>query len=207
MSVKNIIYIRMKKKITSKFNTMLRLKDVAFITTSYKEKKNVEQTPIYHIKQAHEEYVVIDSFKIIDQLNKVFPEAEFQLLGLTETIVQIKETKKEVASIFLFCFVWIVLFIGTAMTIINFHYDVSMQEVQQKIHYILTGEQEEFPLWIQVPYSVGLGVGMMLFLNRWFKKRLNEEPSPLDVEIFNYQKDLDNYIAYHENELNKEDQN
>lgn len=40
------------------------------------------------------------------------------------------------------------------------------------------------------------------FFNHWFNKRFNEEPSPLEVEIFNYQQDLDNYLSHKENSLN-----
>lgn len=87
------------------------------------------------------------------------------------------------------------------MTIMNFHYDVSMQEVQQKIHYLLTGKHSKYPLWIQIPYSFGLGVGMLLFFNHWFKKRFNEEPSPLEIELFNYQQDLNQYVMHYENKL------
>src|SRR5690625_6176367 len=90
--------------------------------------------------------------------------------------------------------VWILLFVGSAMTIVNFHYDVSMQEVHQRIHYLFTGEQKKFPLFLQIPYSFGLGIGMVLFLNRLFKKKLNEEPSPLEVELFNYQKKINEYV-------------
>jgi|SRR5690625_5158366 len=204
MTVTNIIYIRMKKRITVHPNTKVLLKDVALITTTHPKQEPLENTPIYHVSKLDNEYVVIDSFIIINHLNQIYPSFEFQLIGLTETIVHVAGEKKR-SSLLLVCFVWIVLFVGTAMTIINFHYDVSMQDVQQKLHYIFTGEEEEFPLWIQVPYSIGLGIGMVLFLNRWFKKRFNEEPSPLEIEMFNYQKDLDAYIAYHENELNKED--
>src|SRR5699024_12825071 len=102
-------------------------------------------------------------------------------------------------------FAWILLFIGTAMTIMNFHDDVNMQAVQQKLHFVLTGHKVDSPLWIQIPYSLGLGLGMILFLIHWFKMRINEEPSPLEIELFTYQQDLDHYIAYYENELNHED--
>lgn len=204
MTVTNIIYIRLKKRITTNPSTKLILKDVAFITTTSPRKEQLENIPIYQITEKDNDYVIIDSFIIIKHLNQLFPDLEFQLLGLNETIVHVTEEKSR-PSVILISFVWIVLFVGTAMTIINFHYDVSMQEVQQKIHYLFTGEKKQSPLWIQIPYSIGLGVGMILFLNKWFKKRFNEEPSPLEVEIFNYQKDLDNYIAFHENELNKED--
>jgi|SRR5690625_4752631 len=198
------MYLRLKRKRSITSNTKIRLKDVALITTTHAEKEKIEQIPIYHVTNKDKDYVIIDSFLIIKHLNRLYPDLEIQLVGVTESIIQIQNNSKN-PPILLACLVWLVLFIGTAMTIINFHYDVSMQEVQQKLHYILTGEQEEFPLWIQIPYSIGLGVGMVLFLNQWFKKKLNEEPSPLEIEMFNYQKDIDDYIAYYDNVLNEED--
>lgn len=74
-----------------------------------------------------------------------------------------------------------------------------MQLVHQKIYYMITGHYKEQPLLLQVPYSFGLGLGMILFFNHLFRKRLNEEPSPLEVEMFNYQQDLDQYVIVHEN--------
>jgi len=98
--------------------------------------------------------------------------------------------------------VWLILFIGAAMTIINFHYDVSMQEVHQKIHFMFTGTYAKYPLFLQIPYSIGLGIGIVLFLNHWFNKRFNEEPSPLELELFQYKNKVNEYIAHHENNLN-----
>ena len=85
------------------------------------------------------------------------------------------------------------------MAIMNFHDDVSMQSVHQKIYTIITGKKKTKPLLFQIPYSIGLGVGMIFFFNHVFKKRMNEEPSPLEVEMFNYQMDLDQYVIIHEN--------
>lgn len=179
----------------------LRLKDIAFISTNAPEKNRLLQMPIYRITKKDKDIVVIDSFLIIEHLNNIYPDLEIQLIGPEHTIIRIEKNRK-VPSILWTMLVWILLFIGTAMTIINFHYDVSMQEVQQKIHFLFTGEQNEFPLWIQIPYSFGLGAGMLVFFNHWFNKRFNEEPSPLEVEIFNYQQSLDNYVGYYENLLN-----
>lgn len=81
----------------------------------------------------------------------------------------------------------------------NFHDDVSMQSVQEKLYKIITGEAKQKPLLFQIPYSLGLGLGMILFFNHVFRKRINEEPSPLEVEMFNYQQDLDSYVIVHEN--------
>lgn len=54
------------------------------------------------------------------------------------------------------------------------------------------------PLLLQIPYSIGIGLGMIIFFNRVFKKKFNEEPSPLKVEMFNYQQELDHYTVMHE---------
>lgn len=195
------VYIRMKKKVELASWQNIRLKTICFISTSSPNKAEVENTLIYRLSKKDNNFVVIDSFMVIEHLNTLYPDLEFQLIGPPQTIIRIENAKKS-PSMLVVSFVWLLLFIGTAMTIMNFHYDVSMQEVQQKLHYLFTGEQNKYPLWIQIPYSFGLGIGMLLFFNHWFKKRFNEEPSPLEVELFNYQQDLDLYVSHYENELN-----
>ncbi|WP_042145781.1 stage V sporulation protein AA [Paucisalibacillus sp. EB02] len=200
--MEGIVYLRLRRKLEIKNLTEIKLKDIAFISSHSKEiVHELEKIKLYRVTEKDKELVVLDSFLIIKHLTQSYPNIEIQLLGPEQTIVKIVNNQKS-PSILIMAFVWILLFIGTAMTIINFHYDVSMQEVQQKLHYLLTGEQNEFPLWIQIPYSFGLGIGMILFFNHWFNKRFNEEPSPLEVEIYNYQKSLDDYVSFHENKLN-----
>ncbi len=202
MTLTNIVYLRMKKNANFPNLCEIFLKDIAYVSTADTSlKKKLENTPIYRLTKKDKNLVVIDSFLLIEHLTKNYEDVEIQLIGPNQSIVRVISNKKS-NSVFLVACVWLILFIGTAMTIMNFHYDVSMQEVQQKLHLLLTGEENEFPLWIQIPYSIGLGLGTILFFNHWFNKRFNEEPSPLEVEIFNYQQDLDNYLSHKENSLN-----
>ncbi|SFA72856.1 stage V sporulation protein AA [Lentibacillus halodurans] len=196
-----IVYLRMKKHVELTYLKQLTLKDIANVSTTSPLKTELEQTPVYRVTKKDQNVVIVDSFLVIDHLNNDYRDLEFQLVGPTHTVIRIQQHKKS-PNILIVAIVWLLLFIGTAMTIMNFHYDVSMQEVQQKLHYLLTGEQNQYPLWIQIPYSFGLGIGMLLFFNHWFRKRFNEEPSPLEVEIFNYQQNLDQYLSYYENKLN-----
>lgn len=197
-----IVYMRMKQSVEVSQLQKVKLKDIAFISTTSPYQQEIENTVIYRITIQDRNIVVIDSFLIIEHLNKIYENLDFQLIGPTHTIIRVEQSKKR-RPILLVAFVWLLLFIGTAMTIMNFHYDVSMQEVQQKLHYLITGEKSDYPLWIQIPYSFGLGAGMLLFFNHWFRKKFNEEPSPLEVELFNYQQNLDQYIGYYENKLNE----
>lgn len=197
-----IVYIRMKKYVKTSGTPLLRLCDIALVeATSQEEKEKLEKQQIYKVTEKDSNYIVIDGFMIIRHLQEANPSVEIQLIGPNQTIVNV-ETEQKSMPTWIVAVVWIILFIGSAMTIMNFHYDVSMQEVQQKLHYLLTGKEEEYPLSIQVPYSFGLGIGMLVFFNHWFKKRFNEEPSPLEVEIFKYQQSMNEYIIDKENGLN-----
>ncbi len=196
------IYLRMRRNLNINEYKQLFLKDIANVAAPDEFMKLLEERLIYRVTKKDNNVIVIDGFLVIKDILLEFPDLDVQLVGPEQTVIHIAQ-KPAKSNIFLATLVWILLFIGTAMTIMNFHYDVSMQEVQQKLHFILTGENNEFPLWIQIPYSLGLGVGTLLFFNHWFNRRFNEEPSPLEVEIFNYQQNLDNYLIVHENKLNE----
>lgn len=194
------VYLRMKKKLHVKSGTSLKLSTIADIFINTPLDKDIGELIIYDIsddKNRENHVVVIDQFFLRKCILTEFPKINVHFFGVSETIVQISH-RQNIPSILLAVIVWFILFIGTAMTIMNFHYDVGMQETQQKIHYMLTGKVAESPLWIQIPYSLGLGVGMLLFFNHWFKKRFNNEPSPLEIEISKYQDALDDYIKKHE---------
>ncbi|QDP40519.1 stage V sporulation protein AA [Radiobacillus deserti] len=200
----DIVYIRMKKKLEVTPNKQLQMKDIAFISASSNLKRRVENTFLDVTIHKQDPVKVLDGFSIIEKLNQRYPEQDLQLIGPSQTILYLKKRTKA-PSIVLVSLIWLLLFVGSAMAIMNFHYDVSMQEVQQKLHFLLTGKEVHHPLWLQIPYSIGLGVGMILFFNHLFKKRFNEEPSPLEVEMFKYQQDLDQYVSHYENEINTKD--
>jgi stage V sporulation protein AA len=94
--------------------------------------------------------------------------------------------------------VWLLLFVGSGLTILNFHADVSMLAVHQRIYQLLTGKQVTHPYFLQIPYSFGIGLGMVLFFNHVFKKKFSEEPSPLEVEMFLYQESTNRYVITQE---------
>ncbi len=198
-----IVYLRLKNKIEAKLHQTVKLGDIALVSADEDTRQKLIHTELYEIKKEDRNIVIIDVFRVIHQLSQRYENLEFQQVGPNQTIIRIQKPKKS-SSILFVALIWLLLFIGAAMAIMNFHYDVSMEEVQQRLHYLMTGEEVEHPFWIQIPYSIGLGVGMILFFNHLFKKRINEEPSPLEVEMFKYQQDLDQYVILHENKLVKD---
>lgn len=192
------VYIRMRQRVLVTPNSTITIGDIAQIISATDNGCQIAKLPIHLISASDENIVVIDVMRVIQKIQSFHSSLDIQMVGPTQTIIEVMYKKKKY-SFGLLVIVWLLLFIGSAMAIMNFHEDVSMQQVHQKLVYILTGENIKKPLLLQIPYSLGLGIGMILFFNHLFKKRLNEEPSPLEVEMFKYQQDLDQYVVIKEN--------
>ncbi|KKI93090.1 stage V sporulation protein AA [Bacillus sp. SA1-12] len=200
------VYIRLRHRIQVHPNDVITIDKVALVVGDKELTEQLRELFIHKIKPSDKNMVVIDVMHVIKEIHKFDPHIDVQAIGSSQTVIEIVFEKKKLSPL-LFCAVWLLLFIGAGLAIMNFHEDVSMQQVHQRIHKIVTGKTNTQPLLLQIPYSIGLGLGMVLFFNHLFKKRINEEPSPLEVEIFNYQLDLDKYVAMNENKENLNEAN
>lgn len=195
--MKQRLYLRMKKKIQAKNGQRLRVKDVCHLIPD-QVATDVGELSICEIKNTQGDYFIIDVIDVCRLIDKRYPAMDLRHLGPTQTIVEIKKPLSRFPKWISVTLVWIVLFIGSGMTIMNFHTDVSMLEVHRRIYYLITGNQVTKPLILQIPYSIGIGAGMILFFNHLFKKKFSDEPSPMDLEIFQYQETIDQYVIDHE---------
>lgn len=193
------VYIRMRNRVLAKPEETIYLEDIAQIIAPDTVIPKLKKLKVHQISIKDKNIVIIDVMKVIRLISSLIEDAEVQTIGPAQTIVEVILKKKRM-SLPLFILIWFLLFFGSAMAIMNFHDDVSMRSVQEKLYKIITGVEDSKPWIFQIPYSIGLGLGMILFFNHVFKKRINEEPSPLEVEMFNYQMDLDNYVIIHENQ-------
>ncbi|ENQ3104445.1 stage V sporulation protein AA [Bacillus sp. 491mf] len=192
------IYVKMRNRLQVSPAYEIKIGDVAQVVGASHIVDEIKRQVIYKITKKDKTHVVIDVMKVIQSIRQYSSSLEINLLGSAQTIVEIVYEKKQVNPVF-FGMVWLLLFVGAALAIIYFHEDVSMQQVHQRLYYMITGESNKKPLLFQIPYSLGLGLGMILFFNHVFQKRINEEPSPLEVEMFQYQQSLDQYVMMNEN--------
>jgi stage V sporulation protein AA len=198
------VYIRLRHRIQVYPNEVITIDKIALVVGDKELVEKIKRIFIHKIQPSDKNMVVIDVMHVLKEIHKFDHQIDTQTIGAAQTIVEISYDEKKFSPL-LFCVVWVLLFIGAGLAIMNFHEDVSMQAVHQKIHKMVTGKSNDYPLLLQIPYSLGLGIGMVLFFNHLFKKKINEEPSPLEVEIFNYQLDLDQYVAMNENKENLND--
>jgi stage V sporulation protein AA len=196
--MEGIVYIRLRHRVQVKSESLVNLGQLAQIIAPEGVLEDLKRINIHQVTPSDKNIIVIDVMTVINEISVNHPHLDIQTIGPVQSIIEVIYEKKKI-SLPLFIGVWLLLFIGAAMAIMNFHEDVSMRQVHQTLYHFITGEEDPHPLLFQIPYSFGLGLGMILFFNHIFRKRLNEEPSPLEVEMFNYQQDLDQYVIMHEN--------
>jgi len=190
--VKPILYLRLKKKVQATLGQTLTVRDLCCLTPNHLHEE-IGDIPVCTIQPNHGRVLVIDSFYIIRLIHSKKPELDLRNVGPHQIIVEVGGTAKK-PRLLAVLLISVLLFLGSGLAIMNFHSDVSMQEVHERIYYLVTGEKKKQPLVLQIPYSIGIGAGMILFFNHLFKRRFNEEPSPVELEVFLYQESVDQYI-------------
>lgn len=188
------IYVELYQDIDATIDETLRIKDVARLEGEKELLAQIEQLPVYTPTKNDHHYVVMDVLTLIQRIHHSFPDVHVIPVGSKHTVIALQRETSQPKLVYVFCF-WLLLFIGSALAIMNFHEDVSMLLVHQKLYLFITGKELAHPLLLQIPYSIGLGLGMMIFFNHIFKKKMNEEPSPLDLEMFQYKKGMEAYLT------------
>ncbi|NNV05675.1 stage V sporulation protein AA [Geobacillus sp. C56-T2] len=195
----NTVFIKPRHRVQVEPGAAVTLGQAAQIAAADGELvERLRAVPLYRVQPSDKTIVIIDMMQMVKAVLDVDESLDVQMVGPSQTIVEVVYEKRKVPLV-VFLLVWLLLFVGSAMAIMNFHEDVSMQQVQRHLYEMITGQTVDKPLLLQIPYSLGLGIGMILFFNHWFRKRINEEPSPLEVEMFHYQQSIDQYVILHEN--------
>lgn len=198
------IYLLIKSKAAVDTNYKVLVKDVADLYCNDKSIKNkVENITIYKTSD-EEDWKVISSIAIIEKLLDKDPDLDIETIGESEVLIEIKTKLKEkkILNFFKVAVIFLLVFLGAGMTITNFHTDVDMEESMKIIYQSITGNHESNPLMLTIPYSIGLGLGVIIFFNRILTSNLRrrKEPGPMEIELYTYDKEMEEYIL---NDINK----
>lgn len=188
------LYLRLRKRIGIRPGQTVNLRLAARISCSdslLEERLGLLVLHEHKIKDGNR--VVIDLMQIVQAIREAEPEVIIEPFGDPEVLVIVSDTPRKPRFAVL-AMTWLLLFFGSGLAIMNFHTDVSMKEVHIRITELVTGKRTEHPLWFQIPYSLGIGLGMLVFFNHLFRKRFNEEPNPLEVELYMYEENVNAYV-------------
>jgi len=191
----NQIFLRSKGKVSLPKGKPVLLKDLAEISAD-KEIKDKLENLYYPVDTKKEINILISVLSMITFIKENISNVDLVVIGQTDVLINFNDEngskdKYKILRVILVCFL---LFIGAITAIINFHSDVDMKQAHSTIYKIITGTENDRPLLLQIPYSLGIGVGMSVFFNHVFKKKLGNEPTPLEMKMYSYQQSVDEYV-------------
>lgn len=80
-----------------------------------------------------------------------------------------------------------VCFFGAAFAIMTFNNDVNAVDVFKEVYLLITGEESSGFTILELSYSIGLAVGIVVFFNHFSSYKLNTDPTPIEVEMRLYE--------------------
>lgn len=186
------IYIKPveKAQIVQKKNVLL--KDVAEVFLDGQTAGEAEMLVVFQVPEDRKKTYLVSVMDIIRELSRKYPGASISNVGEMDILVEyLPEPERKnplwtAAKVLVIC---LVLFAGASTTIMCFHSDAQLPLIFQNVYYIFFGENREMPALLSIPYSIGLGLGIVIFFNHFSKITLTEDPTPIEIEMTTYEKE------------------
>lgn len=135
---------------------------------------------------------IVSIMKIFEIVDDTFQNVDVQSVGETDCVIEfkkanIKKNHFEVIKVILIC---LILFFGAGFSIMSFNNDISVESMFEKVCKLLTGDKNTGKSIMELCYSIGLGVGILVFYNHFGAKKLSKDPTPIEVEMRKYEMDI-----------------
>lgn len=147
---------------------------------------------VMKIPEKGQKRFVVSILKIIELIHKEYPYLEIQSYGSPDVIVTYEEQKQnnriwQFVKIFL---VSLTTFFGSAFAIATFNNDSGISKLFDDIYELFMGRPKEGFSVLELSYSIGILIGILVFFNHFGKKKVSVDPTPIEVEMRLYENDI-----------------
>ena len=196
--MKNYVYVEMEDSVQVTEN-QVRISDIATIWTPEPTlASKIENTVIYCFESTDKQ--VIGLLWVVRSILSKFPDAVVIPHGESDCVVELVDPKKKDAGQTLLkkCKVFLVSVIclfGGAFSIMAFHNDIDITSIFMQFYEFVTGNKSSGFTVLEISYSIGLLAGILVFYNHVGKKKITSEPTPIEVSMRNYERDMDEAVV------------
>ena len=188
----NTVYLNLSE-ITEVHEKDVFVKDVATVYCSDTNIRNkCECVKVKHITGERCECYVESALDVIEKLEAVDPSVSVTNIGKVEYIIDYQPPMRPrylwqwVKTLF----VCVICFCGAAFAIMTFNNDANVRDVFQELYWLITGEEAQGTTILELTYSIGLALGIVVFFNHFAKWKLSTDPTPLEVEMRLYEDNI-----------------
>ena len=175
----------------------ITVEDVCQVYASEEQKaKRVRQVLLLQINKLQEKQKIsVSALYLIRHIMDEVPGITVVNVGVPVFIVEYKPPapEKKWLGYVKAVFVGIIVFFGSAFTIMTFNEDASLEEIFGRIYESVSGSPAGNG-WLEVTYSLGLPLGILLFFNHFASVKLSDDPTPLQIQMRQYEQQEDTTI-------------
>lgn len=195
------VYIK-AERISEVYSQDVFLSQVAKVWCSDKViESKCKATKIVKIESAKEQKYVASMMKVIELVCQIDDRIEVTNIGEPEFVISyLPEPRKQGAWDYIkTALISIVIFFGAAFAIMTFNNDASVTELFKAFYESIMGEPHNGVTAIELGYSVGLPLGIIIFFNHFAKKKITLDPTPIEVQMRIYEDDINKALIKNAN--------
>ncbi len=190
------LYINIGQAVEVNEQTVL-LKDIAKMSCS--DRKIVSRLKTLKIISVQEKTYgryVVSVLAIIEKIHEIYPQLEIVNLGETQFLLTYRAPEKvnKFCIILKVAFLCVGGFLGAAFAIMTFNNDVGITELFEQVYKQFTGNESNGFTALEISYSIGIAIGITVFFNHIFGRKLSEDPTPIEVEMKKFEKDINTML-------------
>ena len=191
-----VLYLKAEQN-AEVMQTQVCVKDITSVYCADKGiTARIKAVTIHRFREGEKKRAVISILKVIELIEKECPGIMVQSIGETATLLEFVKTDKhgKTGQILKLAFAACISFFGTAFTIMAFHNDININKIFSQIYEMVMGRAPEGYSIMEVSYSIGLAIGILLFFNHVGGRRITKDPTPIEVEMRIYESDVNNAL-------------
>lgn len=149
---------------------------------------------------------VVSVLKLIECIHEQYPGINVQNLGAQDIIVtyENQQTAGQFVHWLKVACVVLISFAGSAFSIMAFNNDVDTSKLFDQIYELLMGKASDGFTLLEVTYSIGIVIGILVFFNHFGRKRFSVDPTPMEVEMRLYENDIQTTLVENYSRKGKE---
>lgn len=192
----DILYLKAERCIKAD-KREISINDVAKIEcTNVSILNRVKAIQLLTLEEKPESKYVVSVLKIIEQIHAVYPELEINNIGEMDFVIEYAGKKENRLFEFIkISLISLILFVGAAFTIMTFNNDVAVEKLFAHFYRLIMNEESSGFTMLEISYSIGLGVGILIFYNHIGGKRINTDPTPIQVEMRIYEDEVNTALV------------
>ena len=196
--MKPILYMKIEQSIQVLDETV-KIGDLAKLEcTDQNILHRIKTENFMKVSKDSKERTVVSVLAVIEKIHQIYPDLEIQNVGENDFIIGLRPPQSskyvDILKIGLVCSI---SFFGSVFAMMTFNEDVSTLDSFRKVYIWVMGTAPTGPTILEISYALGVGVGILVFFNHFGKKRFTKEPSPVEVEMSGYDKQVYTTVIQH----------